>query len=217
MPITVRTCFKRAVADTSLLGVLKRDLGVAFIAGILAWWLLPEDQAMEEVVAISIAVAAACIIWPCLEFSWNFVAAPVRILNNNLETINNQIATLNPTPVQEESPPPNYAIWGKRIELNINDAAKLMAGLHPDGDNHTPESLEYLGLLREATEMGRIGRTDKSQLQLTSALAGLGRGTKIWNDVFNYTPITMITLLEFLQDEGLAIDFIEKVKPYVTR
>ena len=215
--ITLRECFKQARANTKLSGALKRDLGVGPIAGFLAWWYLPEKQAVEEITAITLAVAAACLIWPCLEFSWNFVAAPVRILNDNLETINNQIATLNPTPVQEESPPPNYVVWGKRRELRIDEAAKLMAGLHPVGDSHTPESLEHLGLLREATERGKIGRTDKTRHQLESALVGLEAGGKLWNDVFNDTPITMITLLKFLQNEGLALDFVEKVKPYVSR
>jgi len=43
---------------------------------------LPEREAVPEITAISIAVIAAVLIAPLLEFGWNFFKAPVRILTD---------------------------------------------------------------------------------------------------------------------------------------
>lgn len=113
-------------------------------------------------------------------------------------------------------PEPNYQVWGKRTKLRIDEAAMLMAGIHPDGSDKTPASRENQGLLIEATSKGKIARTDASELGLQLSAQNKEADDIIWEDIDFVTPISMVSLLKFLQDEGLALDFVEKVKPYVS-
>jgi len=72
--------FQRAYQDTEGLMAWKRDLFIAFIAASLCWALLPEQKAVSEITAITIAVVAAVLIFPLFEFGWNYLKAPERIL-----------------------------------------------------------------------------------------------------------------------------------------
>lgn len=76
----MQTRFQRACQDTEGFRAWKRELLVAIIAGTLCWWWFPEQEAVSEITAISIAVVAAILIAPLLEFVWNFYHAPIRIL-----------------------------------------------------------------------------------------------------------------------------------------
>ncbi len=86
------TRLQRARRDTRI--SVPREIGVAVIAAVLAWYLLPNEQAMEEVTAIAIAAIAAAVIWPCAEFAWNWLRAPLRIANDQISRLEDQNAAL---------------------------------------------------------------------------------------------------------------------------
>ena len=73
---------RRAWADTQAKHSWISQLIISAVAGFLCWLLLPEDQAMGEIKSIAIAVYSALVIWPVLEFIWNLILAPYRLLKD---------------------------------------------------------------------------------------------------------------------------------------
>ncbi len=217
MQITLYNCLKRARTDTTGFRAWKREIAVAAMAAVLAYFFLPATEIMNEWVAIGCVVVASVVLVPMLEFGWNLAASPVRILNENIETISDQIASLTPSRAQGAPIQPNYAVWGKRSKLRIDEAAMLMAGLSPDGTRQNPTAIEYEGLLKESVSKGDILRADKTVFENKIAAQNGGRSVFIWNNVHHHIPVLMISLLDFLKEEGLAPDFVKEMEPYVSR
>jgi len=82
----------RAKRDTNL--TFRREACVAVIIAGLAWKLLPEQQAREEITAIVLAVVAGVIIFPLLELAWNYLWAPLRIARDRISDLESGNADL---------------------------------------------------------------------------------------------------------------------------
>lgn len=81
----------RLQRDTKGFHAWKRELAVGIVAGLLAWGFLPEQEVMNEALAILAAVLAAVLIVPASEFAWNWLCAPVRIANDKVAVLQSQV------------------------------------------------------------------------------------------------------------------------------
>ena len=211
MAYSFREFLSRARRETNWRHMGKRDFGGSALTAILVWFFLPEKEAMEELAIIAIAAVASFVLWPAADFALNFVAAPFRILGEQLRSINEHLERLeSPQSTGKATPEPDYAVWAKRREIRIDHAAQLMAGIHPNDAFTTLEANAFKGLLLEAVEHGEIARTDRQATRQQMSARG-----RIWNDVNYYTPLSLASLLDYLEREQLAQSFVEKVAPHV--
>lgn len=108
----------------------------------------------------------------------------------------------------------DYSLWGVRKSLRIYEAAKLMAGVSPNGGGETPETQGYEGLLKEKVKYGAIERSDVTYEAVKQAIK-IAKGGAIWPGVDAYTQISMSSLLKYLEQVKIAEGFIQNIKPHI--
>lgn len=87
--ISIRTRLKRACADTSI--DWRRELIGAIIFAGAVWWFLPKSEAVKQITLVAIAVVTAVVVLPLLDFGWNYLRAPERILREENQKLREQV------------------------------------------------------------------------------------------------------------------------------
>src|SRR5437899_4749848 len=81
--------FNRAISDTSWLA-WRRPVAVGLLSGFLSSiWL--EKNLMEQIIILICITLAAGIIIPLIEFSYNFIKAPIWIARERIEKLENEL------------------------------------------------------------------------------------------------------------------------------
>lgn len=150
MQITWRERWSRARGDTKLSDLVKHEIGVAVIAAVGSVVAF-DDLALEgELTAIAVTVVAACVIWPIILLTWNFLRAPSKIMAERLDAADQRIRDLE---VALE-PDTDGVITPKR-DWTVRDALCWWKGSDQfDGDSAW--QLSFFDQLRQAARDGDL-------------------------------------------------------------
>ena len=86
---------------------------------------------MEELTAIAIAVGAAVVIWPCAEFAWNWLRAPLRMAREQISCLEGQKVALQAQIIDRSKL--NFSTWTPLTFGQQNELFKLLS----DSNHHS--------------------------------------------------------------------------------